>query len=123
MVSIDKVTALAAELEVTPSTIIHWLHGTTKPHPSIGANFQIRAVEVGLLVPSAHTAAQALSADERAGIERCLRWLKEHTRNIEAQIDDDCDGCDADAFCAEAATIREAAREMAKALGVDGSGT
>ncbi len=62
---------------------------------------------------------QALSTDERAGIALCLRWLEEHARSIESQVDDDCEDCDADAFCAQAAVIREAAREMAKTLGVE----
>lgn len=47
------------------------------------------------------------------GVERCLEWLRAHAASIQADIDD------ADAFCAQAATIREAAREMAKAFGVE----
>lgn len=52
------------------------------------------------------------------GMERAITWLEAHAVDIEAKVDDECDGCDADAFCAQAATIREAAREMAKAFGV-----
>lgn len=59
------------------------------------------------------------SSSERAGIVRCLAWLEAHAVDIEANVDDECDGCDADAFCAQAATIREAVREMAKAFGVE----
>lgn len=61
----------------------------------------------------------ALSPDERRMALRCVTWLEAHAVDIEAKVDDECDGCDADAFCAQAETIREAAREMAKAFGVE----
>lgn len=61
----------------------------------------------------------ALSPDERRMALGCITWLEVHAIDIEAKVDDECDGCDADAFYAQAATIRDAAREMAKAFGVE----
>lgn len=64
----------------------------------------------------------AFSSDERCMALRCVTWLEAHAVDIEAKVDDECDGCDgcdADAFCAQAETIREAAREMAKAFSVE----
>lgn len=61
----------------------------------------------------------AMSIDERAAVTRCVEWLKARAAEIEGQIDDECDGCDADNFCAEATTIRDAARDMAIAFGAE----
>ena len=61
----------------------------------------------------------AFSSDERRMALRCVTWLEAHAEEFGSQADDECDGCDADAFCAQAATIRDAAREMAKAFGVE----
>ena len=61
----------------------------------------------------------AFSADERAGILRCLEWLKTRAVEIESDIDGDCDGADADRLCDEASVVRTAARDMAKAFGVE----
>jgi hypothetical protein len=67
----------------------------------------------------AEKAPTPLPIGAKYGVERCLEWLRDHAVSREAEIDDECDGADADAFCAQAATIRKAAREMAKAFGVE----
>lgn len=71
------------------------------------------------LIEPAEKAPAPLPIGAKYGVERCLEWLRDHAVSIEAEIDDECDGVDADTFCAEAATIRKAARAMAKAFGVE----
>ena len=62
---------------------------------------------------------KALPIGAKCGVERCVAWLKARAVEIEAQVDDDCDGPDADDFCERAAHLRTAARDMAEAFGVE----
>ncbi len=59
----------------------------------------------------------AFSADERAGILRCLEWLKTRAVEIESEVDDGNAGS-AKWDRAHAAHLRTAARDMAEAFGV-----
>ena len=55
-----------------------------------------------------------VTADEgrAAGFADAVEWLRVRAAQEEAEIDDDCDGVDAERFCATAADLRRAAAEM-----------
>lgn len=46
------------------------------------------------------------------GFAAAVEWLRERAALEEAEIDDECDGVDADRFCATAANLRKMANEL-----------
>ena len=90
------------------------------PHmPLMNPEYEDESGKRTALTEPAEKAPAPLPVGAKYGVERCLEWLRDHAVSIEAEIDDECDGADADAFCEQAETIRKAAREMAAAFGVE----
>lgn len=60
---------------------------------------------------------EARPAARKEAAEMMAQWLRDRADAIEAEIDDECDGEDADRFCAEAKVLRDAARDLATWIG------
>lgn len=73
-------------------------------------------------VPRLFRAYKALLADadtyvyhagKAAGRKEAVEWLRARAAKIEAEVDDDCDGQDADRLCDEASLLYGAANDLA----------
>jgi hypothetical protein len=70
-----------------------------------GVEETLRAAGVGLL--------EAYERGRRDGIAAAAEWLNDRAKETENEVDDECDGQDADRFCAEAGLLRKTSKAMA----------
>lgn len=62
----------------------------------------------------AEEALAALAVARASALAEAVAWLRDRANATDAEVDDDCDGEDADRFCADASVLRKAADDMEK---------
>lgn len=65
-------------------------------------------------LPTYEEALAALAAARASALAEAVTWLRDRATATDAEVDDDCDGYDADRLCAESDLLRKAADDMEK---------